>query len=188
MRLKAKRARKQYKSDLTYIRAVYNNNKKKIAANIADEWVEAFGGDVYKAFKSLIQDQMKYSNPKTGKKYTVEEAIRREAGSKDLNKEWTTGDVYARNFHSLILKEKEVKEVFYQHEGIKRIDYSQYNFLGYYKYNGRDVAVYNYGDSYFLEYQSPKDGTGASLEYMSGYQWQRYNDTKNITLTKVRRR
>ena len=188
MRLKAKRSRKYYKSDLTYIRAVYNNNKKKINANIADEWVEAFGGDVYKAFKSLIQDQMKYQNPRTKKKYTVEEAISRESRSKDLNKEWTTGDIYARNFHSLILKEKEVKKLFYQHEGIKRIDYKEYKFLGYYKYNGRDVAVYNYGDSYFLEFQSPKDGTGASLEYMSGYQFQRYIETSNLVLEKIRRR
>ena len=188
MRLKAKRPRKYYKSDATYIRAVYNNNKKKINANISEEWLEAFEGDAYKAFKNLIKDQMQYTNPKTDKKYTVEEAIRREAGSKDLNKNWSSSDVYARNFHSLITSDKEIKELFYQHEGIKKIDYKEYRFLGYYYYNGREVAVYNYGDSYFLESQSPKDGTGASLTYLSGFQWQRYQDEAKIVLMTHRKR
>lgn len=188
MRLAAKRRRKYYKSDSTYIRAVYNNNKKKIKENMAPEWIEAFDGDIYKAFKSLIKDQMRYTNPKTNKRYSVEEAILRESRSKDLNKNLSTGDIYARNFHSLITKDKEVKELFYQHEGIKRIDYSQYNFLGYYTYNGHEVAVYNYGDSYFLESKSPKEGTGASIEYMSGYNWERYKGSGNIVMYKHRKR
>lgn len=188
MRLKAKKRRKYYKSDATYIRAVFNNNKKKIIANISEEWVEAFGGDVYKAFKNLVMDQMKYTNPKTNKKYTVEEAITREARSKDLNKNWSSSDVYARNFHSLVASDNEIKEIFYQHEGIKRIDYKEYKFLGYYYYNGKEVAVYQYGDSYFLEHQSPKDGTGATLTYLSGYQWQRFQDEGKIVVMTWRKR
>lgn len=179
MQLKAKRKRKYYKSDATYIRAVYNNNKKKIKENISEEWLELFNGNTYEAFKSLVRDQMAYQNPKTKKKYTVEEAIRREARSKDLNKNLTTGDIYARNFHNLITKATEIKELFYQHEGIKRIDFKQYRFLGYYAYNSKEAAVYNYGDSYFLEFQSPKDGNGKSLMYLSGYQWS-YTEKNNI--------
>ena len=191
MRLKAKHRRSFYKSDVAYIRAVYVKNKKKIDANISPEWVEAEkigNGSSYKAFKELVLSVMEYTNPKTEKKYTVEEAIRREAGSKDLNKNWSSADVYARNFHSLVTSDKEIKEIFYQHEGIKKIDYKQYEFLGYYYYNGREVAVYKYGDSYFLEHQSPKDGTGATLTYLSGYQWQRYQDEGKVFVKTWRKR
>ena len=171
MRLKAKRTRKTYKSELAYIRAVYQHNKKKIDRNISEEWVQ--GKSNYEGFRDLALDIMSYTNPKTGKKYTAEEALKRLARSKDLNKNWETGDVFGRNFHEVVKKNKEVKEIFYQHEGIKKIDYKSYNFLGYYNYKGTNVLLYNYGDSYFLEEKSPKAGAGASLQYMSGYQYQR---------------
>lgn len=237
MRLKARRKRSKYRSDLEYIRSVFQSNKNKIIENISIEWLgkrfedSSISNEVlrrakgieeaekslalynknpkkltleekilwkenkkeiqkkaYQAFKNLIEDQMKYTDPKTDKGYTVERAILREARSKDLNKTWDSGDVFSRNFHELILREKDIKEVFYQHEGIKRIDYNEYKFLGYYYYDGREAAVYNYGDSYFLEFQSPKEGTGASLIYLSGYQWQRYKEENRIYLKVDRKR
>lgn len=238
MRLKARRARKFYKSDTQYIRAVYQRNREKIVNNISFEWLGVFYQDkniiddtlrtkkgiekakeayklykenpkkmtleerltyednkkqleknAYKAFKDLVQDQMEYTDPNTKKNYTVERAILRESRSKDLNKEWTTADVYARNFHELIKKNTDIKEIFYQHEGISRIDYKQYQFLGYYKVRGgKSVAVYNYGDSYFLEYQSPKGGTGGGIEYISGFQWQRYIEDGTLALETYRKR
>lgn len=238
MRLKARRARKFYKSDKQYIRAVYQTNKDKIINNISIEWlgrkfqdknitddmirrrqgIEAAEEAIklynknpkkmtleermtyqdnkkiiekaaYSAFKDLVEDQMEYTDPDTKKNYTVERAILRESRSKDLNKNWSTADVYARNFHELIKKNTDIKEIFYQHEGISRIDYKQYQFLGYYKVRGgKSVAVYNYGDSYFLEYQSPKGGTGGGIEYISGFQWQRYIEDGTLALETYRKR
>ena len=62
--------------------------------------------------------------------------------------------------------------------------------MGYYKYKGKDVAVYNYGDSYFLEYQSPQDkeGQGATLQYLSGWAWQRALDYAELAPVAWRRR
>ena len=165
MRLKAKRARKNYKSELAYIRAVYMHNKKKIDRNISEEWVE--GKSNYEGFRDLTLDIMSYTNPKTGEKYTADEAIKRLARSKDLNKNWETGDVFGRNFHEIIKKHKDIKELFYQHEGIKKIDYKSYEFMGYYNYKGTNVLMYKYGTSYFLEEKSPKAGVGATITYFS---------------------
>ena len=178
MRLGAKKRRGAYKTDVAYIRAVYQHNKKKIDKNISPEWVEAYG-DSYKAFKNLILEQMKYQNPKTNKKYTVEEALKRESRSKDLNKTWTSTDISNRNFHELVKKDKDMYQLFKQHEGIKKINYSAYQFEGYFNFQGRPCAVYSYNDgegstdSYFFEFQSPKDATGATLFYYNGYQVQR---------------
>ena len=242
MRFRAKRRRKYYKSDATYLKAVFNKNQKKLIEQISPEWLikrveskrenegfskffkekiknyskntrlnlddiemvreaylnkdsdispelkKEFKKVVYDAFKTLVKGQMQYENYRTGKKYTIDEALDVESRSKDFNKEWTTGDVYARNFHKLVTRDKNIKELFYQHEVIRKINYSEYNFLGYYLYKGKEVAVYNYGDSYFIDYQSPKDGTGSSLEYVSGYNWQRYLDTGTASLYKYRKR
>lgn len=176
--------------EANFYRKQYLQTKKK-PSNMNQAWENKYVERVaYKEFKELVESQMAYTNPKTEKKYTVEEAILRESRSKDLNKEWTTADVYARNFHELVKKNSDIKEVFYQHEGIKRIDYSQYNFMGYYKYKGKDVAVYNYGDSYFLEYQSPQDkeGQGATLQYLSGWAWQRALDQAELAPVAWRKR
>jgi len=237
MRLKARRKRSGYRTDLEYIRSVYQSNKDKIINNISIEWlgkryedsnigeltVRRLGGieraekaynlykknpkkmsledkieweknkkeiesKAYQAFKNLIKDQMSYQDPKTKKNYTVERAILREARSKDLNKTWSSSDVFARNFHSLVRQDKKIMGQFYYHENIKKIDYSKYEFMGYYKYLGRDVAVYNYGDSYFLEFQSPKDGTGASLVYLTRFEFELYSKNQKISLDKYRKR
>lgn len=180
MQLKAKKKRSQYKSDLAYIRAVYLKNKKQIDKNINEIWVETYGGNKYTAFKQLILEKMKFQNPKTKQKYTVTEAMRSEARSQDLNKDWDASYVRKRNFHELIKGNEEIKDIFYQHEGIKRIDYNEYQFLGYFDYHGRNCVVYKYGDSYFLEFQSPKEGTGASVMYVSGYSYQRLIDQAEL--------
>ena len=212
MQLTAKRRRKDYKSDRTYLKAVFEYNRKKISKNIATAWVRVGASDIlgatnvqmlsddeienlrkdkriiYNAFKKIIEEKKQYTNPKTQQKYTTEEALKIEARSKDLNRTWSTGDVYARHLHKLITRDDNIKELFYQHEGIKKIDYSQYNFLGYYYYDGKEQAVYNYGDSYFLEAKSPKEGLGASLTYISGHNWQRQLDTGNIVFKEARRK
>ena len=73
-----------------------------------------------------------------------------------------------------IKKNKEIKELFQQHEGINkvnRIDYRKFEFLGYFTHKGTNKLVYRYGDSYFLESKSPKKGAGATLEYYSGVRY-----------------
>lgn len=190
MRLNAKRKRSAYRTELEYIRAVYLHNKKKIAKNISPEWVEANNGNVYQAFKELVQSQMKYTNPKTNKNYTALEAIKRESRSMDLNKNWSIGDIYGRNFHSLVSEHKELKKEFYQHEGINRynpIDYSKYSFEGYYHYKGKQVLLYRYGDTYFVESQSPDAKTGASLEIFSGSKYYELTRTNALRLEQKRR-
>lgn len=221
MRLKANKPRDKYKSESTYIRAVFNANKKKIIENISNEWVKNIDKDefeflrnnytrlkkskktdfkynekqqlekeVYRAFKDLVESQMAYTNPKTNKNYTAVEAIAREARSKDLNKYWDTKDVYARNFHSLVKKYDDVKKEFYQHEGIKKIDYRKYNFEGYYQLRGGgSVAVYSYGDSYFLQAQSPKGKAGVgSLTYLTKQEFDEYIRIGRIAFEVSRRR
>lgn len=213
MQLKAKRARSSYKSEGTYLRAVFKNNSKKISQNMADIWIrkgiqrrdnlsdmeaqaiteeqiQAARKDkslVYKQFKGLIEERMKYKNPKTDENYSMSEALRVEARSKDLNRTWSTGDVYSRNFHNLILNAKDVKKKFYEHEGIKKVDYSKYNFLGYYYYQGKECAVYNYGDSYFLEAKSPQRGSGASVYYMTGEQLDYNMNTNTVVFAQHRK-
>lgn len=214
MRIKTRRKRSAYKSEANYIRAVYVSNKKKIMKNISDSWIkkgikaiklkqgkseeeaEKISEEeiaaarenskfIYKQFKGLVAEKMKYTNPKTKKDYTASEAIRILKNSKDLNNNWTTGDVYSRNFYNLIKKEKEVKRKFFENEGLKtRINYKKFEFLGYYLYNGKENAVYKYGNSYFLEAKSPKDRTGASLTFMTEYE---FDNNNNITFSKWRK-
>lgn len=220
MRLKARKKRSKYRTDLEYIRSVYQSNKSKIIKNMAYEWLgkryEPEGLDrtiasregrkkaeeavafyemnpkkmsleeqiawkenkkelekkAYQTFKSLIEDQMRYTDPNTKEGYTVERAILRESRSKDLNKKWDTADVYARNFHEKIkmYDDGRLREEFYEYENIKRIDYSQYQFMGYYSYkdpqNGGNYVVYRYNNSYFLEGQSPKGKQNGNFIFM----------------------
>ena len=191
MQLKAKRSRKYYRTDLAYIRAVYLHNKKKIAKVISPEWLEANNGNVYEAFKDLIKSQMAYKNPYTKKNYTVDEAIKRESRSMDFNPKWTIGDVYGRNFHSLVVQHKELKKLFYEHEGINRynkIDYKQYSFEGYYFYKGKSALLYKYGTTYFIETQSPDANSGASLELFGESSLRNLEKTNQLILDAHRRR
>lgn len=189
MQLRAKKRRSQYKSEQAYIRAVYLHNKKKIAKNMDEKLLEANNYNVYSAFKDRIEAYMSYTNPKTGKAFTASEAIKRITRSKYLNKEWTTADVYARNFHELIKKNKRVKKMFYENEMISKIDYSKYEFLGYYNVNGTSRVVYRYGKSYFLEPQSPKGGSGeASLAYLTEWDFEEMESMGKITFEKYRKR
>lgn len=131
---------------------------------------------------------MKYENPKTKKRYTVEEAIKREARSKDLNRDWDTADVYARNFHSKIRQDRKMMSKFYYYEKIKKIDYSKYEFLGYYSYLGNDVVVYRYNNSYFVEYQSPKGDKGGNLIFMTRSEFELYEMNGIISFKQYRKR
>jgi uncharacterized protein YdiU (UPF0061 family) len=99
--------------EANFYREQYLKTRKK-PSNMDQAWNNKYVERVaYKEFKELVESQMAYTNPKTEKKYTVEEAILRESRSKDLNKEWSTADVYARNFHQLVKKNADIKEVFY---------------------------------------------------------------------------
>lgn len=187
MQLNAKRRRKHYRTEKEYIRAVYQHNKKKIIKNADPEWIRSHNNNPYLAFKDLIEHQMSFLNPKTGKKFTASESIKRASRSKYLNKEWTTADIYARNFHSLITKDKELMELFYRHEGINRIEFDKYEFLGYYTYQGSGTVVYRYGDSYFIEPQSPKAQSGGLL-YVSGQNFMQMKNQGQIVFDKYRKR
>lgn len=187
MQLSARKRRKQYRTELEYIRAVYQHNKKKIIKNMDPDVIEAHNDNAYLAFKDLVTSQMSFLNPKTGKKFTASESIKRLGRSKYLNKEWTTADVYARNFHSLVTKDKDLMELFYRHEGINRIEFDKYEFLGYYNYQGSSTVVYKYGDSYFIEPQSPKNQSGG-LIYVSSHNFRQMQSQGQIVFEKYRKR
>ena len=217
MRIKTRRKRSGYKSEKTYIKAVFSSNKNKIMKNMAETWIrkgiknkkmaEGMSEEeaqvisdaeiaaarkdskfMYRQFYDLVDEKMKYKNPETKKNYTAFEAIKKLENSKDLNKNWTTGDVYSRNFYNLIKKDKSVKSQFFANEGLKtRVDYKKFEFLGYYIYKGKENAVYRYGDSYFLERKSPEEGTGASLTYMTGTTFEMYESTDKIAFNKWRK-
>ena len=180
-----KKSLKEYASDDQYIRAYYLRNKKYIETNISPEWSSDKGLTAYEGFKELVKGQQEYTNPKTGNKYTVQEAIRRKINSKDLHRDWEAVDVYAHNFlqkikssdelkKEIIRKTSEENKITYERKGKKgtqtitrlKDNFSAYKifFEGYYNVMGTDAIIYSYDDVYIIEYKSPKYGAGATFD------------------------
>ena len=101
MRIKTRRKRSGYKSEKTYIKAVFSSNKNKIMKNMAETWIrkgiknkkmaEGMSEEeaqvisdaeiaaarkdskfMYRQFYDLVDEKMKYKNPETKKNYTAE--------------------------------------------------------------------------------------------------------------------
>lgn len=174
-RLLANKRMSSYKDEKAYIDAVYRNNKEYIDSHIDQDYVKLHGTPK-KAFKALVKEQMSETNYNTGEKYTLQEALKRLSGSKSLNKEWKTSDVKANNFENLLKKDKNVYKEFRNktREGGKfaKYDYSKLKFEGYYVVNGTNAAVYFYGDTYIIEFKSPTSGTGASIIFMTKFEFE----------------
>ena len=171
MQLKALKTKKHYKNTSAYIDAVYRNNKNIIDSNMSPEWIA-----VYKtpkaAFKALVKEQMLQKNYKTGKNFTVQQAIKTKANSKDLNKDWSRADIMYNNFQGLVKKDKGLAKEFRKRLRDERGRFTKYDpkklkFLGYYSSSTGNAAVYQFGDLVILEKKSPDKNTGASVSYMS---------------------
>lgn len=65
MKLKAKKARRKYKNDLAYIRAVYRNNKSTIDAAFPPE--DFLGQKPFTSFRRYVEDQLYKHDPTTMK-------------------------------------------------------------------------------------------------------------------------
>ena len=181
---KTNKKAREYKSVNSYINQFYNKNKDYIDTHIRAEWIEAYGTPK-KAFQKLVEEKMSYTKFGTERKYTVDEAIRRELNSKDMNPQWTASDVYSRNFISKIKKDKDLrreltlkspeeKKIIYERKGktIQRLRYKlspeKVKFMGYYNINGTNAIVYGYDeDTIIIEYKSPKRGEGATFDVMT---------------------
>lgn len=167
--LRALRTRKYYKDDRAYIKAVYRANKNYIDANMKESLINLHGTPE-RAFYYLVKaDKMEDLNYKTGKNFTLLEAIRSVANSNELNKQWEAEDIYANNFKNLLkshpeeykyLKNREFRE------GGKfaKFDANKLEYKGFYIIDGTRCAVYYYGDTAIIEAQSPFRNGGADLQ------------------------
>lgn len=170
-RLRAKKNKSFYKNDSAYIDAVYRNNKAYIDSHMPKELLDR-GVSPKAFFRAEVIRVKQQLNQQTGKKFTVNRAIKRVANSKMLNPEMTNSDIKANNFESLLKKDKQRYKEFRnrtrdEKKRFTKFDYNKVSFLGYYVVNKSNAAVYLYDDgTVVIEYKSPQQGTGASYEVM----------------------
>lgn len=172
MQLKKVKRVSKYKDINAYLDALYRKNKTLIDNNISPEWVAAHKGSSKRAFKELIKDRMSWLNYKTGKKFTLAQAIKAMENSKAFNKTWTEKDVKYKNFQQLLKKNKDVYKEFKKRLRDERGRFKKYNardlkFLGYYEASDGNSAVYQFGDLIIFEKKSPDKNTGATISSMS---------------------
>ncbi len=169
-RLRAKKNKSFYKNDSAYIDAVYRNNKAYIDSHMPQELLDK-GVSPKAFFRAEVNRVKQQLNQQTGKKFTINRAIKRVANSKMLNPEMTNSDIKANNFESLLKKDsqryREFRNRTRQKGKFTKFDYTKVSFDGYYVVNGSNAAVYYYDeDTVIIEYKSPQQGTGASYEVM----------------------
>lgn len=168
-RLRASKNRPKYKTLDAFLNAVYRKNKAYIDTHIDPALLTKHTPK--SVFKFLIKDQMQYTNQKTGKKYTVYQAMKRVTNSKEMNPSFTTSDIYHANFEQLLRKDKNVFKKFRESTRNEKgrytsYDYSKLQFEGYYAVNNSNSAVYRYDDLIIIEAKSPQPGQGASIQIM----------------------
>lgn len=174
--LKAAKPRHAYKTDSGWLDAIYRKNKSYIDSNMNERWKEIYGSSK-RAFKALIKEQMVTVNPKTGRKYTINQAIKRVENSKDLHKDWSSSDVSANNFKELFKKDKKMGKKF-REETRKNGKYTAFDpkklkWEGWFEEKNKSVAVYKYDeDVYIIERNSPDVSTGASIEVLSRWEFE----------------
>lgn len=171
-KLRALRTRRYYKDDASYIKAVYRANKKYIDANMRLGLVDLHGTPE-RAFYYLVKaDKMEDTNPKTKKKYTVDEAINSVANSYEMNPTWEASDIYANNFKKLLKTHpEEYKQLrmteFREGNKFAKFDPNKLQYKGFYIVDGTRSAVYYYGDTVIIEAESPTKNEGANLKLWS---------------------
>lgn len=83
MKLKAKYRRSHYKSDSSYLTAVYRNNKALIDEQLAGVGAEA-GISTLKQFKYLVQETQQKIKRTTGRKVAITTAMNKFTSSRDF--------------------------------------------------------------------------------------------------------
>ena len=170
-KLRAAHKKSFYKIESAYLDAVYRKNKEYIDSH-TPEGIKKKGGSPKAFFKAEVRRVMQMQNQMTGKKYTLNRAIKRVANSKMLNPQMTTSDIKANNFQSLLKKDKDTYRQFRNRTRkggrFTSFDYSKLKFDAYYNIDGNNGAVYIYDDdTVIIEFKSPQNGTGASTQVMS---------------------
>ena len=170
-KLRAAHKKSYYKNESAYLDAVYRKNKEYIDSH-TPEGIKEKGVSPKAFFKAEVRRVSEMQNQMTGKKYTLNRAIKRVANSKMLNPQMSTSDIKANNFQSLLKKDKDTYRQFRNRTRkggrFTSFDYSKLKFDGYYNINGTNGAVYIYDDdTVIIEFKSPQNGTGASSQVMS---------------------
>lgn len=178
MNLQLKRVKRvnKYKSVDAYLEALFRKNKTAILENISPEWVASYKGNIKKAFKKLITERMEWYNYKTGKNFTLAQAIKAIENSKALNKTWGQKEVRFQNFQQLLKKDKNIYKAFREELRDEHGRFTKYNakeleFLGYYGSAEGNAAVYKFRDLVIFEKKSPDKSTGATISAMSKFQF-----------------
>lgn len=189
--LKAKHSRNYYKTDTGWLNAIYRNNKAYIDSNMNDRWKELYGSS-QTAFRNLVKEQMLNENPRTGRKYTINQAIKRVENSKDLHKDWTSRDVSANNFKEVFKKDKALSKKFREmtrkNGKYTAFDPKKFEWVGWYTEGNKSVAVYKYEDIYIIEKTSPDAGAGASVRIVSRWEFEAMDGKSIFYKEKSKRR
>lgn len=139
MKLRAKYSRSHYKSDSTYLTAVYKNNKAIIDEQLAGVGAEA-GVSTLKQFKYLVQETQQKIKRITGRKPAITTAMNRFTSSRDF----TPTELHMRENIAKGLRKFGALKTLYKLTG-KRFDVSAINYIGdnMYSYRGYVIRLNN---------------------------------------------
>lgn len=139
MKLRAKYSRSHYKSDSTYLTAVYRNNKAIIDEQLAGVGAEA-GISTLKQFKYLVQETQQKIKRMTGRKPAITTAMNRFTSSRDF----TPTDLHMRENIVKGLKRFGALKTLYKLTG-KKFDPAMVTYIGdnMYSYRGYVIKLNN---------------------------------------------
>ena len=124
MKLRAKYSRSHYKSDSTYLTAVYRNNKAIIDEQLAGVGAEA-GISTLKQFKYLVQETQQKIKRITGRKPAITTAMNRFTSSRDF----TPTDLHMKENAQKGLRKFGALRTLYKLTG-KKFDINDLSYIG----------------------------------------------------------
>ena len=161
--LKAKRPKKKYKSLENYLKSVYRNNKDYL-----DSHIKTFGKTSKRAkFVEEVMTRLNQTNPDTGKKYTVKQAIEKvQRSSLITTREERIGEVRLTRMKEMDPEKfKDLRKKIGWTTKIKSENFIEMTSEGnknYLRYkdpqNGKDVII--------IEDISPKSGVATSYQIL----------------------
>lgn len=139
MRLRAKYGRSHYKTDSSYLTAVYRNNKAIIDEQLAGVGAEG-GVSTLKQFKYLVQETQQKIKRRTGRKPSITTAMNRFTSSRDF----TPTDLHMRENIVKGLKRFGALKTLYKLTG-KKFDPAMVTYIGdnMYSYRGYVIKLNN---------------------------------------------
>lgn len=135
MKLRAKYSRSHYKSDSTYLTAVYRNNKAIIDEQLAGVGAEA-GISTLKQFKYLVQETQQKIKRITGRKPAITTAMNRFTSSRDF----TPTDLHMKENAQKGLRKFGALRTLYKLTG-KKFDINDLSYIGDDMYSYRGYVI-----------------------------------------------